>query len=123
MAQDSSRARVQATVERRRTPRTPVTVRIEYATVDAIFSEFTQNVNEGGLFIETDQPLEVEELVQLCFRLPGSKQTFRVAGRVAWVRLGSGSEPAGMGIEFENLDAEARAHINHLVRRLRVERS
>ena len=123
MGQESGRARVQATIERRRSARTPVTVRVEYETVDAIFTEFTQNVNEGGLFIETEQPLEVEESVQLCFRLPGSDETLRVAGRVAWVRLAAGSEPPGMGIEFEHLDAEARAHINRLVRRLRVERS
>ena len=110
---------VQTTVERRRSARTPVTVRIEYATVDAIFSEFTHNVNEGGLFIETDQPLDVDEQVQLVFRLPGSHRSLRVRGRVAWVRPDADGVASGMGIEFEELDAEARSEINRVVQRLR----
>jgi Tfp pilus assembly protein PilZ len=42
-----------------------------------------------------------------------------VAGRVAWVSEGKEGAPAGMGIEFVGLDAEARRTINAVVRRLR----
>ncbi len=109
---------VQTSVERRRAPRAPVTVRVEYATVDALFSEFSRNVNEGGIFIATDQPLDLEERVVLSFRLPASDRPIKVAGRVAWVDT-EGDAP-GMGIEFDALDAEARQAIDALVRDLRA---
>ena len=42
--------------ERRRSTRAPFVVRVDYGTVDAFFSEFTSDVNEGGMFIETETP-------------------------------------------------------------------
>jgi type IV pilus assembly protein PilZ len=116
-------SQTQTVIERRRTPRTPVTVRIEYETVDAMFSEFTRNINECGVFIETEQPLAVDEQVRLHFRLPGSTDSIEVPGRVAWVSSGEGSGMPGMGIEFACLDEAARARIDELVKRLRVERN
>jgi type IV pilus assembly protein PilZ len=114
---------VHTTVERRLSPRAPVTVRVDYATVDAMFSEFSRNINEGGLFIETETPLVLEELVQLHFRLPGVEDPFKVSGRVAWVREEGGPDgPPGMGVEFENLDENARRQIDEIVQSLRVDR-
>jgi type IV pilus assembly protein PilZ len=114
---------VHTTVERRLSPRAPVTVRVDYATVDAMFSEFSRNINEGGLFIETEMPLVLEEQVQLQFRLPGVEDPFKVSGRVAWVREEGGADgPPGMGVEFENLDEDARRQIDEIVQSLRVDR-
>ena len=101
------------TDERRRSARAPVTVRINYATVDALFSEFTRNVNEGGVFVETDEPLELDEVVVVQFTLPGNDAPVQARGQV--VRL----EPNGMGIEFEKLDGSSRDTIDVLVRELR----
>ncbi len=108
-------------VERRHSERAPVTVRVDYSTVDAMFSEFTRNINEGGLFIESETPLAPEEQVQLHFRLPGVDELFKVSGRVAWIREPGGQEPAGMGVEFENLDAESRRRIDEIIQGLRVD--
>jgi type IV pilus assembly protein PilZ len=113
---------VQTTVERRLSPRAPVTVRVDYATVDAMFSEFARNINEGGLFIESETPLDLDEQVQLQFRLPGVDDPLKVGGRVAWVREPGSEGPPGMGVEFENLDADARLRIDELVQALRVDR-
>lgn len=112
---------VQTVIERRRTTRTPLLVRVEYATVDALFSEFTRNINEGGLFIETDNPPELDSRVQLQFCLPGGSDPIKVTGRVAWHSSGTREEPPGVGVEFGDLDAEARDQINLLVQQLRVE--
>lgn len=114
---------IQAVIERRRAPRAPVTVRVAYETIDALFSEFTRDINEGGLFIETEQPLSVDDQVQLHFRLPGSADAIQVTGHVAWVSSGDDGNPPGMGIEFDSLDEAARASIDALVKRLRVERN
>jgi uncharacterized protein (TIGR02266 family) len=113
---------VRTIVERRRSLRAPVVVRIEYATVDALFSDFTRNVNEGGVFIETDCPAELDSVVHLRFRLPGTRENIKVAGRVAWIEPGADGRPQGMGVEFENLSDADRERINAIVLRLRADR-
>jgi type IV pilus assembly protein PilZ len=113
---------VRTTVERRLYPRAAVTVRVDYSTVDAMFSEFTRNINEGGLFIETETPLGLDEQVQLQFRLPGIDDPLKVNGRVAWISEAGADETPGMGIEFDSLDADARLRIDQIVQELRVDR-
>jgi len=108
-----------AEVERRRTRRAPLVVRVAYSTIDALFSEFTRNVNEGGLFIETDSPPPTDTRVSLQFKLPGTDAPIQARGRVAWVQPPGTDEPAGMGVEFESLGAEARARIDEIVRGLK----
>ena len=120
--QEQERDLVETTVERRQSHRAPVTVRVTYSTVDAMFSEFTRNINEGGLFIESETPLALDEQVQLQFRLPGVEDPFKVSGRIAWVRESGGDGPAGMGVEFGSLDQDSRRKIDEIVQSLRVER-
>jgi uncharacterized protein (TIGR02266 family) len=105
--------------DKRRSARAPIVVRVDYSTVDAFFSEFTRDVNEGGLFIHTEEPCSVDTVVSLQFSVPGTDEPIRTHGRVVWVSQG---DPSGMGIEFEGLDDAARARINQLVRRLRNEK-
>lgn len=109
----------EAEVELRRSPRAPLVVRIAYSTVDALFSEFTRNVNEGGLFIETDNPPPTDTRVALQFKLPGSDLPIQARGRVTRIQQPGGDGPAGMGVEFENLGQDARALIDELVRGLK----
>ena len=106
--------------ERRRSERVELMVRVDYKTVDELFSEFARNINEGGMFVETDAPPEPGSPVALQFRIPGSPEPIAVMGRVIRTTEGDRDEPPGMGIEFENLDAQSRDLINQLVRGLRV---
>ena len=110
-----------ADVERRKTPRADLIVRVDYQTVDQLFSDFARNINEGGLFVETDNPPEVGTPVDLRFKIPGSADPVQVTGFVVRTTHGDTQDPPGMGIEFENLDAQARQHINELVRKLRAD--
>jgi len=108
--------------DRRKSPRTGAVIPVDYSTVDAFFSEFTTNINEGGMFVGTDQPHAVDTLVTLCFRLPGGNAPCELTGRVVWVREAPDDEgPRGMGIEFETLDDRTRSQINDLVRELRTQ--
>ncbi len=107
--------------DRRRSERSPFVVRVDYGTVDAFFSEFTADVNEGGMFIETETLQPPGTVVVLQFRIPGSEAPIKVRGRVVWTSAERPAETAGMGIEFDNLDSRARAKINGVVRRLRAD--
>ncbi len=109
-------------MDRRRQPRASFKIPVDYSSVDAFFTDFTRDINEGGMFIETDSPPDLESEVQLQFKLPDEGDPLRVLGRVAWVSDGKGDNPAGMGIEFQDLSAEMRERINHIVRKLRSRR-
>ena len=105
--------------ERRRTNRVGVTVRIDYGTVDELFSEFTRDINEGGLFIETEKLQQPGTEVSMQFHLPGSDEVLRTLGRVVRVANGAAGVPAGIGIEFDELTPEDRQKIDRIVRALR----
>jgi uncharacterized protein (TIGR02266 family) len=107
--------------ERRRAGRAGVTVRIDYATVDEMFSEFTRDINEGGLFIETEKPHQTGTEVSMQFHLPGNDEVLRTMGRVVRVSSGDVGSPAGMGIEFDELTSDDRAKIDLIVRSLRID--
>ncbi len=107
--------------DRRRAGRAGVTVRVDYATVDEMFSEFTRDINEGGIFIETEKPHQPGTEVSMQFHLPGSNEVVQTLGRVVRVSTGDVATPAGMGIEFDELTSDDRAKIDLIVRALRAE--
>jgi len=107
--------------ERRKSERVNLLVRVTYQSVDELFSEFSRNINEGGLFIETDAPKELGTSLKLQFMLPGGDDVIEVDGIV--VRVSNGDEDRGvpgMGIEFGDLNSDARESIDQLIRRLRT---
>ncbi len=105
--------------ERRHSERQPLKVPVDYSAVDAFFDEFSTNINEGGIFIETDSPPEIDTLVQLQFRVPDLDKPIQVTGRVAWINGDKDDGAIGMGIEFQELEPYVRETINDLVRKLR----
>lgn len=115
---------VDAPRDRRRATRSSLTVRIDYATVDEIFSEFTRDINEGGLFIETEKPHLPGTEVSMQFHLPGSDEVVETVGRVVRISRGDdGGAAPGMGIEFDELHPDDRKKIDRIVRALRADAS
>ncbi len=121
--QGSGDEAVGSSVERRLSQRADLLVRVDYATVDELFSEFTRDINAGGLFIETEKPRPAGTVVSMYFNLPGSDEPFQTQGRVIRVDVGGPNGPPGMGIEFDELGSEARTRINALIRALRTGRT
>ena len=106
--------------ERRKAERTQLVVRVEYSTIDDFFSEFSRDINQGGLFIETSQPLSFGAEVMMRFNLPGGEEVIETVGHVVRISLGDREEPPGMGLEFEKLRDDDRVRIDQLVRMLRA---
>ena len=107
-------------LDRRKSQRADLVVRVDYQTVDELFSNFARDINEGGIFVETATPHPLGALVDLQFRLPGSDEPVQIKGTVVRVVEGEDGEPPGVGIEFETLAGPTRHRINQLVRRLRA---
>jgi type IV pilus assembly protein PilZ len=112
-----------ASVERRRSERTDLIVRVDYQTVDELFSDFARNINEGGIFVESETPHEVGTTVDLQFKLPGSGEPVRVKGTVVRVTPACDGDAPGMGVQFDGLDGPTRQRIDDMVRTLRAELS
>jgi len=110
---------LESEAERRRSERAELIVRVDYATVDELFSEFTRDINEGGLFIETEKQRPLGTEVCLHFNLPGSARAIRTSGTVVRLSDGSDGDAPGMGIEFDDLPPDARGHIDQIIRSLR----
>jgi type IV pilus assembly protein PilZ len=111
-------------IERRASPRAEFVVRVNYQTVDSLFSEFARNINDGGIFVETDTPQPIGASVELEFKLPGADQPIEVIGNVVRsisIDQVESDGVAGMGIEFENLDSDVRQQINEIIQKLRSE--
>ena len=107
-------------VDRRKTERTQLVVRVEYSTVDEFFAEFSRDINQGGLFIETSKPLSLGAEVMMRFNLPGGDQMIETVGHVVRISLGDREGPPGMGVEFEKLHKDDRTRIDRWVRTLRA---
>ncbi|MBW2272776.1 MAG: TIGR02266 family protein [Deltaproteobacteria bacterium] len=115
---DAAQAELDA--ERRRSHRAELVVRVDYSTIDELFSEFTRDINEGGLFIETEKPRPMGTEVAMCFNLPGSNEVVETQGRVVRISSGEGHVPPGMGIEFDELTPADRQRVNEIIRALRI---
>ena len=107
-------------LERRYTERTQLVIRVEYSTVDEFFSDFTRDINQGGLFIETSRPLSLGSEVMMRFNLPGQQEAIETVGHVVRISQGGRFEPPGMGLEFEQLRGVDRVRIDALVRTLKA---
>jgi uncharacterized protein (TIGR02266 family) len=112
-----------STDERRGQPRVVTEIRIEYRTVGSFLTDYAGNLSQGGLFIQTDNPLPPDSMVRLVFSLPGTPFLFDVSGRVKWSRkdLEDEQQLPGMGVEFIQVDDKVRARIAGYVERLRRE--
>ncbi len=120
--QEAVSSRFIDTIERRASPRAEIVVRVNYQNVDSLFSEFARNINDGGIFVETDAPQPIGTNVELEFKLPGADRPIEVIGNVvrsvSTDQVGSDGV-SGMAIEFENLDSDVRQQINEIIKKLR----
>jgi uncharacterized protein (TIGR02266 family) len=94
--------------DQRDSPRVPFVLKVDYPDRQA-FSDATENLSSGGLFIQTEQPLQVGTKVPLALSFPGLLDPIEIVGRVAWVRPEqAGGRGAGVGIAVETEDHRKR---------------
>jgi len=98
--------------ERRRAPRAPIELKIEYRRLNTFFADYTKNISRGGTFIGTEKPLSVGTEFVFALGVPGMPEPLRLRGKVIWVtplHEATKANPAGMGIEFQYDAAERLA--------------
>lgn len=103
--------------DRREFIRLPTHIVIHFSEPMNFTPQVARDVSQGGLFIATRRPLEVDSKVHL--QLEHGVTTLAVSGTVAWARSEDGPEgAAGMGIRFGDLDFDARRALSRFVQDL-----
>lgn len=98
-------------LEVRNSHRLKAQMRVYYGpTPQMLLSEFSVDISAGGLFLQTDFALDVDESLTLRFTLPDQQGMVSCNARVAWVNPKENPRkpdvPAGMGIQFVGLSLE-----------------
>jgi uncharacterized protein (TIGR02266 family) len=61
---------------------------------------YSENISEGGLLVETLEPLEVGTKVRLFFSLPGEEKPFEAAAEVVRVARGADRDRYAVGLKY-----------------------
>ena len=81
------------------------------------FFGYAKNISQGGMFIQSVNPRNVNERFQIEFSLPGEDKPIGGKVEVVWKRqlLSRKSYEPGMGIRFLDMEEDKSAKINNWV--------
>src|SRR5580704_4386928 len=89
-----------------------VTINKEFETFDAFIQEYVTNISRTGVFIKSQQPLEIGTRVNLRFTvIMDDIETIEGVGEVVRVE----TSPPGMGVVFRELSAYSKGLIEKLL--------
>jgi uncharacterized protein (TIGR02266 family) len=81
--------------------------------MDSFLHRFTDNISEGGCFIETDEVLPPRTEVPLEFSFPNHPEPLVIVGEVLWIVEGTHS---GMGVQYKKISTDAQKVLKEIVR-------
>lgn len=111
---------------RRSAERIDVTWSVDCETEDTFLYANITNISEVGIFVRTQEPLEVGTRLKLKFAPPGAGNDFILTGQVQWinpVRMLAENLNPGMGIRFVDLTLDDRERLVDVVRTIAYVRS
>jgi len=86
--------------EKRRDPRVPLVLRVDYPDTPGAVRDATENLSAGGLFIRTERVLADGERVPLVISFPGLLEPMEVEVEVVRGRPASDHGPAGVAVKL-----------------------
>ena len=79
-------------------------------------SYITLTIGEGGMFIETDKPRKVGEIIEPQLLLPGLVEPLPLKGKVVYsVQEEREKHPQGMGIKFLDMDPQTTTILSNYI--------
>lgn len=85
--------------DKRRDPRVPLVLRVDYPGEPAQVRDVTENLSAGGLFIRTDRVLEAGERVPLQISFPSLLDPVEIEVEVVRARPAGEAGPAGLAVK------------------------
>ncbi len=110
--------------DRRSFPRAAIDLNVEYKKLNTFFHDYTRNISQGGTFIRTPNPLEIDTEFMFKLTVPELMEPLSIRGRVKWIiaEEDAGVDPEnpdpGMGIKFLYETEEDRLRVETTVERL-----
>lgn len=104
----------------RSTQRIPIQLLVDYKSNGNYLFDFCKDLGTGGIFIETNNPLNQGSNVDLTFTIPDSKETLHAVGTVIWVQqpvVGRQDLTPGMGVQFADFSTTQRKVLEEFVTR------
>jgi len=101
----------------RSTSRIPMQTQVDMSSDSNVFTGFSTNLSEGGVFVATVSLLPVGTPVDLTFTLPGNTR-ISVKGEVRWTREIDDRVPdvfPGVGVRFVELGVDAAEALHRFV--------
>jgi len=93
---------------RRRTLR----ILVDHRSSQGVHCDYATTLGAGGMFLETDLPLSIGDVLKLRFRLPRGEELHELEGRVKWIQQrsqpGGPVHSGGVGLQFDDPLAAAR---------------
>jgi uncharacterized protein (TIGR02266 family) len=100
--------------EKRRDPRVPLVLRVDYPGMEQAVRDVTENVSAGGLFIRTERNLREGERVPLHLSFPGLLDAVEVEVEVVRRRPATKEDPRGVAVKIPFDRAEDRRKLAKL---------
>jgi len=127
MGTEEKKAKVRyavANLERRRNPRFPIRLAIEYSQANSPINQTGQTVDasEGGLQILLPEPMEIGQKLnmKLFFSSDSELNSIEVLAEVVWIntQLGEGEKLYRSGVRFINISPEGMTRLKTFLARL-----
>lgn len=110
--------------DRRRHPRAPIELKVQYKRLNSFFADYTRNIGRGGTFIRTTKPLDIGTEFVFELTVPKMDEPLVLRGRVQWIvraEDATDQQEPGMGIGFIFPSEADRQRIQSIVERLMIE--
>ena len=110
-----------AGTNRRRAPRVPVDLQLDYFADDCQLYTFATNLSDGGVFVQSKAPEPPGSMLELRLTVPEEPEPIQLQGEVVWFKTMPVGEGPGMGVRFVNLDRQRKRRITSLLKRIQRE--
>jgi len=100
--------------------RVPIQLLVDYKAEGHYLFDFCRDLGSGGVFIETNNPLNAGAEIDLTFTIPDSKETLRTKAKVIWSQSpiqGRDDVNVGMGVQFTQFSDSQRRKLDEFVTR------
>ncbi|MGV3621428.1 MAG: TIGR02266 family protein [Archangium sp.] len=97
-------------------------VKLTHKGIDEFVQKYATNISEGGMFIRTRDPKPIGTDLSFKVEIADGQRVLQGVATVKWTRSdGDPSGPAGMGLEFRELDDASRMLVDRMLGRTPVE--
>ncbi len=94
--------------EKRRDPRVPLVLRVDYPGAPGAARDATENLSAGGLFVRTERDLEVGQKLPMVISFPGLLDPMEIEVEVVRIRTSPAEGPPGVAVKVPSPDDQAK---------------